>query len=105
MGRKRLHTSAADRQRAYRERQTVTRKLPRPPPAPPRRPPSRPTRLLVATQTVEDLRDEYQAWLDSIPATLQDSAQAERLAEIVEQLDSVLELLTEIQPPRGFGRD
>ena len=48
------------------------------------------------------LQAEYEAWLGSLPDTLQDTAMAEALQTICD-LD-----LTELQavvPPRGFGRD
>ncbi len=48
------------------------------------------------------LQAEYEAWLGSLPDTLQDTATAEALQTICD-LD-----LTELQavvPPRGFGRD
>jgi hypothetical protein len=48
---------------------------------------------------------EYQAWLDSLPEALEDSVQAERLGATIEQLDAIAELLAEVQPPLGFGRD
>jgi hypothetical protein len=48
---------------------------------------------------------EYQAWLDSLPEALEGSVQAERLEETIEQLDAIAELLGEVQPPLGFGRD
>jgi hypothetical protein len=51
---------------------------------------------LVALQT------EYTAWYDALPDSLRDSATAEALQAIVE-LD--LDALTDIVPPRGYGRD
>jgi hypothetical protein len=70
-----------------------------------RSPPDRRTRArrwhdavarLVALQT------EYTAWYDALPDSLRDSATAEALQAIVE-LD--LNALTDIVPPRGYGRD
>ncbi len=46
--------------------------------------------------------DPYVAWRDALPANLQDSALAEALQAIV---DLDLDVLTEIVPPRGYGRD
>ena len=51
---------------------------------------------LIALQT------EYEAWLDALPDTLQDTPTAEALRVICE-LD--LADLQAIDPPRGFGRD
>jgi hypothetical protein len=49
-----------------------------------------------------DLREEYAAWLDALPANQRDSAMAEGLRAIV---DLDLSELQAIEPPRGFGRD
>jgi len=48
------------------------------------------------------LQAEYEAWLEALPDTLQDTATAEALRGISE-LD--LSELQVIDPPRGFGRD
>jgi hypothetical protein len=48
------------------------------------------------------LQAEYDAWLQSLPENLQDTATAEALRTISE-LD--LNELQAIAPPRGFGRD
>jgi len=49
-----------------------------------------------------DLQAEYAAWLEALPANLQDSALAESLQAIC---DLDLGELQAIEPPRGFGRD
>ena len=51
---------------------------------------------------LQDLQDEYQAWLDALPQNMADSATAEALRTIC---DLVLSELEGIVPPRGFGRD
>jgi len=51
------------------------------------------------------LIDEYQDWLERLPESLQDSGQAQVLAETIESLSSAADLLAEITPPRGFGKD
>ena len=85
------------RRRARRRQQN------HPLPAPPaRRIPPRPQRWAAAVATLIDLRDQYQAWLDNLPASLEGSPLAEKLQAIVE-LD--LEELQAIDPPRGYGRD
>jgi hypothetical protein len=48
------------------------------------------------------LQAEYAAWLEALPANLQDSAIAEALQAIC---DLDLGELQAIEPPRGFGRD
>jgi len=48
------------------------------------------------------LQAEYAAWLEALPANLQDSAIAEAL-QAISDLD--LGELQAIEPPRGFGRD
>ena len=48
------------------------------------------------------LQAEYQAWLDALPDTFQDTATAEALQTIC---DLDLSELQAITPPRGFGRD
>lgn len=99
-----MHASAAERQRAYRERlagqsETV--------PSPSRRPrlPSRPARLLTALDLVRALQAEYEAWRERLPESLADSEQAARLVETVDLLEQAADLLAAIDPPRGFGRD
>lgn len=106
MGRNRTHASNAERQRSYRLRAAakVTGASPSELPSR-RRNPSRPARLSSLCGAAEALKGEYEAWLDNLPDSLQDSDQAARLAETIEQLGAVVELLEDIQPPRGFGRD
>jgi hypothetical protein len=53
----------------------------------------------------EQLQGEYQAWLDSLPEPLQEGDQATRLTETIEALEAVVDLLSQLEPPRGFGRD
>src|SRR5277367_4671629 len=52
--------------------------------------------------TLAALHAEYAAWLESLPANLQDTATAEALVAIC---DLDLGELQAIEPPRGFGRD
>ena len=85
------------RRRAARRRERA------PPPAPPvRRPQPRPQRWAAAVATLIALQDQYRAWLDNLPASLDGSRLAEKLQAIAE-LD--LEELQAIDPPRGYGRD
>ena len=103
MGRKRLYSSPAERQRAHRARVRESINTP----VPPRRPRklSRPARLAAVEGEIRLLLDEYQDWLDRLPESLQDSGQAEILADTIESLSSAADLLAEITPPRGFGKD
>ena len=48
------------------------------------------------------LQTEYEAWLATLPETLQDTATAEALHTIC---DLDLAELQAVEPPRGFGRD
>jgi hypothetical protein len=108
MGRQKRFTNAAERQRAYRLRVTEKQKHSMGPgtPQPKQRcPPSRPTRIAAIEIQVQQLHDEYESWFESMPEPLQGSDQGQRLSETVEQLSAILELMMELNPPRGFGRD
>ena len=91
--------SHADRQRRYRERRKAQQPL-----VHYRRPRdrrSRPQRWRDAVETLRELQEEYQEWLDNLPESLQSTALAEKLDEVcsldLDQLD--------VDLPRGFGRD
>ena len=51
---------------------------------------------------LQDLQDEYQAWLDASPQNMADSATAEALRTIC---DRDLSKPEGIVTPRGFGRN
>jgi hypothetical protein len=64
-------------------------------------PPARPERWRDAVETLRELQEEYQAWLDNLPESLQGSTLAEKLEEVCAlDLDAL-----DIDLPRGFGRD
>ena len=63
---------------------------------------ARPQRWRDAVTELLALQAEYAAWRDALPDSLRDSATAEALQAILE-LD--LDVLADIEPPRGFGRD
>ena len=63
---------------------------------------SRARRWNDAVAELTKLQAEYDAWLQTLPDNLQDTATAEALRAISE-LD--LSELQAIVPPRGFGRD
>ena len=92
-----LPMTTAQRQARHRARLHRERPLP-----PARRPLQRPQRGAAAVATLIALQDEYRAWLDNLPASLEGSRLAEKLQAIAE-LD--LEELQTIDPPRGYGRD
>jgi hypothetical protein len=58
---------------------------------------------------LQEIRDEYQDWLDNLPENLQSSAVADKLLAIVEpDIDSAVDTVQEAQSadlPLGFGRD
>ena len=63
---------------------------------------SRPQRWRDAVADLLALQTEYAAWLDVLPDSLHASATAEALQAIA---DLDLDALTDIEPPRGYGRD
>jgi len=63
---------------------------------------SRIRRWQDAVAALTALQAEYAAWLEALPANLQDSTTAEALQAIC---DLDLGELQAIEPPRGFGRD
>ena len=63
---------------------------------------SRLQRWRHAVAELQDLQDEYQAWLKALPQNMADSATAEALRTIC---DLDLSELGSIVPPRGFGRN
>lgn len=107
MSRARTYASNAERQRAYRLRladgSPKVGATPRVDAG--RRKASRPQRLAACRRELEALKGEYEAWLDGLPEVFQDGDVAERLAETIEQMEAICELLGEIHPPKGFGRD
>ena len=63
---------------------------------------SRAKRWRATVAELVQLQAEYQAWLDALPDTLQDTTTAEALRAICE---CDLSELQSIEPARGFGRD
>jgi|ERR1700679_3738321 hypothetical protein len=63
---------------------------------------SRPQRWQDAVTELLTLQASYGAWLEALPATLQDTATADALQAIV---DLDLDTLAAIELPRGYGRD
>lgn len=93
--------SNAERQARYRARQAARAS----PVTHYRRPAdrrSRPQRWRDAVADLLALQEEYAAWLHVLPDSLHGSAAAEALQAIA---DLDLDALTDIEPPRGYGRD
>ncbi len=63
---------------------------------------SRARRWHDAVAELMALQTQYAAWLDALPANLQDGTVADALQKIC---DLDLDELQAIEPPRGFGRD
>ena len=103
MARQRAYNTNAERQKAYRDRIKSHRQ----PAAKIRnsRPLSRPKRLAVIMSETEDLHRSYTEWLESLPENLQAGYQAGKLQETIDTLAQVIELMSGIGPPKGFGRD
>ena len=103
--------SSAERMRRLREKRKAEA-ADKPPDKPPvairyRRPKdrrSRPDQWADAIDTLMNCLDRYQEWRDNLPASLADSAIAERLDAMLEWRDLV-DQLSLADLPRGFGRD
>ena len=103
--------TSAERMRRLREKRKAEA-AGKPPDKPPvviryRRPKdrrSRPDQWADAINTLTDCLDRYQEWRDNLPASLADSALAERLDAVLELRDLV-DQLSLADLPRGFGRN
>ena len=105
MGRRKIYENDAERKKAYRLRLSGSQnQSPLPVPSR-RRPPSRPSRLAAALSAVEALHDEYEEWLSAMPESLEGSILADRLRDTVDKLAQAVEVLSELDLPKGFGRD
>jgi len=89
-------------ERQARRRARLRRENHTPPQPPARRTPPRSKRWAAAVAALIDLQEEYRAWLDKLPVSVEGSRLAEKLQAITE-LD--LEELRAIDTPRGYGRD
>lgn len=105
MGRKRRYANAAERQKACRERAKLAATTPQPPVPRRARKLSRPKRLAGLEVGIRDLLGEYQEWREQLPESLEGTAQGEALDATIEALTEAADLLANICPPRGFGRD
>jgi hypothetical protein len=50
-----------------------------------------------------ELQEDYRAWLEALPESLQQSATAEARCAPFTEID--LSELESVEPPRGYGRD
>lgn len=92
--------TAVERQARHRAKQRLCPDTHTTTPAP--RLPPRPQRWAAAVAVLVTLQDEYRAWLDRLPESLEGSPTAEQL-QIIADLD--LDQLLAIEPPRGYDRD
>ena len=102
MGRKRIYNNAAERQKARRER--VAAGVPVISPKAEKKV-SRPARLTAIGSAIKSLLTEYRGWLDRLPQSLVDGEQSSLLSDTIEKLETMADVLEDITPPRGFGRD
>jgi hypothetical protein len=65
---------------------------------------ARPQRWADAVAELAELLDGYQAWRDSLPASLLDGELAQRLDDVL-ALRELVDELGGADLPRGFGRD
>jgi hypothetical protein len=61
--------------------------------------------LTQAQNVVETVVGEYQDWLEAMPEQLEESPLADKLRETIDQLNEVVDLLSSLDLPKGFGRD
>ena len=105
MGRKRVYADRAEQMRAYRQRLQGDLSMTKSIEPATYRQPSRPKRLQVLIDQLQSLHGDYEAWQDQLPESLTGSPTGEKLAETVGQLESAIDLLEAVDPPRGYGRD
>ena len=101
MARARIHLTAAARQKAYQDR---LRSGTTPVAPVTQRRTSRPKRLEALVAAIHVLADEYRDWREALPDNLAESALAEQLDEVGDQLDQLADDLAALDLPRGFGR-
>ena len=108
MGRNRKYNNAADRLKAFRLRVKLGTAPGLAQPSSGKRTAktiSRPARLLALQNGAQALLDEYQAWRDNLPESLQESGLASKLDEAIDKFTDVTDTLADIDLPKGFGRD
>ena len=63
------------------------------------RPTSRPARILAVIEEVRSLVDGYQKWRDGMPANFSEGQMADRLDQVIAELEEVAAALEQIDPP------
>jgi hypothetical protein len=98
MGRKRIYANDAERQRAYRSREALSKPIPAPPI---RQGPEdlEASRVAEIEKSVRDLIADCRVWLNELPGSIRASSHADSMANTLKMLDVGAELLAEI------GRD
>lgn len=69
--------------------------------------------LRSALENLDEIREEYEDWRDNLPESLQSSAVAEKLDAVadldllscLDEVESLIQEATEMDLPKGFGRD
>ena len=105
MGRERIYSSAAERQKAYRARALAPAQALPPQTCKKRRQPSRPKQLAEIDEKVQHLLASYEDWRDQLPESIEGTNQAAKVLDTIEKLTEVADLLADIALPLGFGRD
>ena len=105
MGNERVYASDAERQRAYRARLAEGRPKSLPAPVKRTRLMSRPAQLARLMDNLQAMILGYEGWEETQPDSLKETALADKLRQAIEQLTAALDLLAEVDLPRGFGRD
>lgn len=98
-----MYNTAAEKQKAYRDRLRAQglALAPLRPKVPKR--PSRTARLAAIEAALRELAVEYGTWLEALPDNLAESQLADQLSEIAERLDAIADEVGELEPPR-IGR-
>jgi hypothetical protein len=95
----------AERQRRHREQvkaRLAGLQVQSAPPKGPRKK-TRPQRLSAVLTELGSLLDEYTAWRENMPANFQEGEQAQRLDETIDQIQTAIDTLDAIEPPRVGG--
>lgn len=104
MGRERIYSSPAERQKAYRAR-VLKPKPALSAPQKARRQSSRPKQLAEIEKKLYALLASYEDWRAQMPESLESTAQADKVTDTIEKLSAMIDLLAELELPLGFGRD
>jgi len=95
LGRKRIYSTEAERQRAYRSRQALEKRIP----APPIQTGGaglKPTRITELEKSVRELIADCGAWLNLLPESLQASSDGSAMSSTLTMLAMGADLLADI---------